>query len=177
MGQAELTKADQDLVQLLEDQFGDAITGCDKFADQLSIFVRNEVVFDLAQFLKEDERAAFDLLADICGVDWIKCPQQRFELVYQFCSIKKTQRVLIRTTLPDADRPTIRSIQPIYAGADWLEREVFDMLGIEFEGHPDLRRIVTPDGMEGWPHRKDFPLMYEAPQFSHNKDNPPEIIA
>ena len=126
--------------------------------------------------LKDDDTAGFDLISDICGVDWIKTPEKRFELVYNFYSVAKNQRVLIRTFIPNSDNPKVRSIQPIYSGADWMEREVYDMLGIEFEGHPDLRRIITPDGFEGWPHRKDFPLMYELPQFSHNKDNPPEIV-
>jgi NADH-quinone oxidoreductase subunit C len=176
MGQAELKVADEMVLAALTDQFGDSITGHSSFADQFSIFVTPDIIFDLALFMKDDERTGFDLLSDICGVDWIKTPEKRFEIVYNFYSIAKNQRVLIRTFVPDGDNPKIRSIQPIYPGADWMEREVYDMLGIEFEGHPDLRRIVTPDGLEGWPHRKDFPLMYEAPQFTHNKDNPPEII-
>lgn len=176
MEQAELTKIEQELLQALKEHFGDGITGHEKTYDQFSIFVTSDTIFELARYMKEEEAAGFDLLSDICGVDWIKCPEQRFELVYNFYSIEKNLRVLIRTTVPDSGNPSIRSIQPIYPGADWLEREVYDMLGIEFEGHHDLRRIITPEGMEGWPHRKDFPLTYEAPQFSHNKNNPPEII-
>jgi NADH-quinone oxidoreductase subunit C len=176
MKQTVLTQWEEALVGILRDQFGDGIFCHDKVADQLSIFVKAEVIFDLAQFMKEDSQTGFDLLADICGVDWITCPERRFELVYNFYKIDGDFRVLIRTTIPDAETPSIRSIQPVYPGADWLEREVYDMLGVVFEGHPDLRRIITPDGLEGWPHRKDFPLTYEAPQFSHNKDLPPEII-
>jgi len=169
-----LTKEEQELFDLLQDRFGETVTGFDKFADQFSVFVASEILFELARFMKED--AGFNLLSDISGVDWVDCPEQRFELVYIFYSIDKNQRVLVRTTVPDSENPRIRSIQPVYEGADWLEREVYDMLGIEFEGHPDLRRILTPDGFEGWPHRKDYPLTYEAPNFTHNKDNPPEII-
>lgn len=176
MEQAELTKPEQEILNALQEHFGDSITGYDRFADQFSIFVTGDIIFELARFMKEEETAGFELLADICGIDWITCPEQRFELVYNFYSVHKNQRVLVRTTIPDGDRPAIRSIQPVYPGADWLEREVYDMLGIEFDGHPDLRRIITPEGLEGWPHRKDFPLMYEAPQFTHNKDKPPEII-
>jgi NADH-quinone oxidoreductase subunit C len=176
MGQAELTTMEQEILQALQDYFGEGITGHKKFADQLSIFVTADIIFELARFMKEEAATGFDLLSDICGVDWIKNPERRFELVYNFYSIEKNQRILIRTTIPDSDRPFIRSVQPLYPGTDWMEREVYDMLGIEFEGHPDLRRIITPDGMEGWPHRKDFPLTYEAPRFSHNKNKPPEII-
>jgi len=176
MGQIELTADEQEVLKILQDQFGESITGRDKFADQLSIFVARDIIFELARYMKDEEATGFNLLSDICGVDWINCPEQRFELVYNFYSLDKNLRILIRTTIPDSESPSIKSIQPVYPGADWLEREVYDMLGIEFEGHPDLRRIITPEGMEGWPHRKDFPLTYEAPRFSHNKDNPPEII-
>jgi len=176
MRQGELTPAEEGLLALLREQFGEAVTGHEKFADQLSVMVAGDIVFELARFLKDDEAAGFELLSDISGVDWINRPEHRFELVYNFYSVKKNLRVLVRTTIPDGDTPSIRSIQPVYPGADWLEREVYDMLGIDFEGHPDLRRIITPDGLEGWPHRKDFPLMYEAPQFSYNKDLPPEIV-
>lgn len=171
-----LAQPEEAVWQALRDQFGDKVNGYSVFAGQLSIFIAAEIIFELSEFMKNDSRTGFDLLADICGVDWIECPPQRFEIVYNFYSIAKKLRVLIRTTLADSQRPSLRSIQAVYTGADWLEREVYDMLGIEFEGHPDLRRIVTPDDMEGWPHRKDFPLMYEEPQFSHNKNRPPEII-
>jgi len=171
-----MTIAETDLVEALKERFGDKIKDYEIARGQLSIFVTADSIFPLAQFMKEDERAGFDLLSDICGVDWIECPEMRFELVYNFYSIGRNLRVLVRTTIPDSDQAAIRSIQPIFSGADWLEREVFDMLGIEFDGHPDLRRIITPEGLEGWPHRKDFPLGYEAPQFSHNKELPPEII-
>lgn len=176
MEQAELTQAERSILQSLADHFGEAVTGHEKFDDQLSIFVDNTVLFELARFMKDEESAGFELLSDICGVDWIDNPQQRFELIYNFYSVNTNERVLIRTFLPDSEKPSIRSIQPIYPGADWLEREAYDMLGIEFEGHPDLRRIITPDDFEGWPHRKDYPLTYEAPNFSYNKDKPPEII-
>lgn len=176
MEQAELTKTENEVLEALRDQFGDGVSGHEKRYDQFSIFVSGEIIFELARFMKEDLGAGFNLLSDICGVDWIDCPEQRFELVYNFYSTGDNLRVLIRTTIPDGENPSIRSIEPVYPGANWLEREVYDMLGIDFEGHPDLRRIITPEGLEGWPHRKDFPLTYEAPQFSHNKDKPPEII-
>ena len=176
MGQEELTKTEQEILDALTERFGDRISGHEKRFDQLSISAASDSMFDIAQFMKENDHTGFETICDICGVDWIACPEMRFELVYNFFSYGKNLRVLIKTTIPDSEAPKIRSIQPIYSGADWLEREVYDMLGIEFEGHPDMRRIITPDGMEGWPHRKDFPLTYEAPQFSHNKDLPPEII-
>ncbi len=175
MEHVELTAAEATVLEVLREQFGDAITGHSKFADQVSVFVRPDIIFELAQVMKDDKRIGCELLSDICGVDWILCPEMRFELVYNFYKLSNDLRILVRTTLPDSETPVIQSIQPVYSGADWLEREVYDMLGISFEGHPDLRRIITPDGLEGWPHRKDFPLMYEEPQFSYNKNRPPEI--
>jgi len=172
----ELTAQEKTLLDLMKEEFGDRIIDWLHNVDQFSIIVKPESIFDIARFLKGDEKTGFELLSDICGVDWIDNPDQRFEIVYNFYNVTSGQRVLIRTFLPESGKPAIRSIQPIYSGADWLEREVYDMLGIEFEGHPDLRRILTPDGFEGWPHRKDFPLTYEQPHFSWNKDNPPEII-
>ena len=172
----ELAANEKAILDLLKEEFGDRIVDWLHNFDQFSIVVKPESIFDIARYMKGDEKAGFDLLSDICGVDWIDNPDQRFELIYNFYNVGTGQRVLIRTFLPESAKPAIRSIQPIYSGADWMEREVYDMLGIEFEGHPDLRRILTPDGLEGWPHRKDFPLTYEQPRFSWNKDNPPEII-
>ena len=74
------------------------------------------------------------------------------------------------------DDPVIDSLTSLWVTADWLEREVYDLMGIEFTGHPDMRKILTPDDLEGHPLRKDFPLTYEVPQFSFNKDEPPEVI-
>lgn len=174
MEQAELTSQQQELLQALTDRFGDKVSGHGSFAGQMSVYVSSDIILDLARFMKED--ADFTLLSDICGVDWIDCPEMRFEIVYNFYSFAKNQRVLIRTTVPDSETPSLPSVQPVFSGADWLEREVYDMLGVEFEGHPDLRRIITAEDIDGWPHRKDFPLTYEAPHFSHNKDKPPELI-
>ena len=75
-----------------------------------------------------------------------------------------------------AEKPEIQSLTPIWNGANWLEREVWDMMGISFIGHPDMTKILTPDDLEGHPLRRDFPLTWEVPQFSWNKDAPPEVI-
>jgi NADH-quinone oxidoreductase subunit C len=176
MSQEELTNKEQEVLDALKEQFGDSVSGHEKIRGQLSIFVDNSLIFNIAQFLKDNEKCGFEIISDICGVDWIDCPEMRFEIVYNFYSVQYNTRVFIRTTIADADEPKVLSIQPVYPGADWLEREVYDMLGIVFEGHPDLRRILTSEGFEGWPHRKDFPLTYEMPHFSHNKNKPPEII-
>ncbi|MEE9443703.1 MAG: NADH-quinone oxidoreductase subunit C [candidate division Zixibacteria bacterium] len=176
MNRDELTQKEKEVLDALKEQFGDSISGHERTFGQLSIFVENNLIFNIAQFLKDNEKCGFETVSDICGVDWIDCSEMRYEIVYVFYSFRNNTRVLIRTTLPDVNEPKIRSIQPLYPGADWLEREVYDMLGIVFEGHPDLRRILTPEGFEDWPHRKDFPLTYEMPHFSHNKNKPPEII-
>ena len=76
----------------------------------------------------------------------------------------------------DEENPEVDSVTSLWAGADWMEREVFDLMGIHFAGHPNLIKILTPDDLDGHPHRKDFPLTYEMPQFSYNKNEPPEVI-
>jgi NADH-quinone oxidoreductase subunit C len=117
-------------------------------------------------------------LADITSVDWLGHEREkdgRFEVAYNLYSIKNTHRFFLKVHLP-ADNPEIASLTHLWEGANWLEREVWDLMGITFTGHPDLTKILTPDDLEGHPLRRDFPLTWEQPRFSWNKDNPPEVI-
>jgi NADH-quinone oxidoreductase subunit C len=98
-----------------------------------------------------------------------------FEVIYNLYSLSHRYRFFLKVRLP-GDNPTIASLTHLWQGANWLEREVYDLMGIYFEGHPDLSKILTPDELEGHPLRKDYPLTYEMPQFSWNKDQPPEVI-
>jgi NADH:ubiquinone oxidoreductase subunit C len=115
---------------------------------------------------------------DICSLDWLDNPEAadgRFEVIYNLFSLKNRYRFFLKVKLSN-ERPEIDSLTYLWHTADWLEREVYDLMGIIFIGHPDLQKIVTPDELEGFPLRKDFPLTYEVPQFSYNKDEPPELI-
>jgi NADH-quinone oxidoreductase subunit C len=109
----------------------------------------------LVRFLRDDPECQFRMLLDICGVDWPK-RENRFDVVYHFLSLTLNQRVRVKV---QADEQTsVPSIADIHAGANWFERETYDMYGVTFSDHPDLRRILTDYGFSGHPLRKDFPL-------------------
>jgi NADH-quinone oxidoreductase subunit C len=118
-----------------------------------------EALEKVLTFLRDDKRCQFTQVMDICGADYLgkKLPEQRFEVVYHLLSLSRNQRVRVKVSLPE-DAPHIPTITGLWAGAGWYEREAFDMYGIIFTGHPDLRRILTDYGFEGYPLRKDFPL-------------------
>ena len=122
---------------------------------ELTVTVRPEAIVPFLRFLHDDARLAFASLIDVCGVDWPERPL-RFDVVYHLLSPRKNKRIRVKI-MTDEDTP-VPSVTPVYPGADWFEREVFDMFGILFDGHPDLRRILTDYGFDGHPLRKDFPL-------------------
>ena len=110
-------------------------------------------VRDLAAYLKES--LGFDFLSSVTAVDWIK--ENRFEVVYYFLqSSDPKTKMFVKADLPREGEPRIPSVAPLYPGADWQERETYDLYGIRFEGHPDLRRILLWEGYPGWPLRKDY---------------------
>ena len=114
-------------------------------------------------FLKTDMRLAYDFLSDITAVDYWKKQEPRFEVVYQILSLKDRQRLRIRVPVPESD-PAVDSLTPLWRGANFLEREVWDLFGICFIGHPDLRRILLYDEFEGYPLRKDYPVNLWQPR-------------
>ena len=122
---------------------------------ELTISIKRDSVFSVLRFLHDDTRMQFVSIIDICGVDY-PGDSERFEVVYHLMSPKLNQRVRIKLRT-DADTP-VQSVTSVYPGADWFEREAYDMYGILFTGHPDLRRILTDYGFDGHPMRKDFPL-------------------
>ena len=123
--------------------------------DELTIILSKAILLKVLSFLKDDKDFQFKQLIDICGVDY---PDRldRFEIVYHLLSISLNQRVRVKLSVNDEE--TVPSIVTIYDAANWYEREVWDLFGIIFTDHPDLRRILTDYGFEGHPLRKDFPL-------------------
>ena len=114
-------------------------------------------ILEIARYLHDAPEACFDHITDICSADYPDSPE-RFEIIYQLLSLPHSQRIRLKARVPE-DNPTIDSVTSVWRGAEFLEREVFDMMGIQFTGHPDLRRILLPeDFTEGYPLRKDFPL-------------------
>lgn len=128
-------------------------------ADQFYIRIAPEQLIDAASFLRDDPRTRFEQLCDLTCVDYLNFPEaaDRFGVIYSLLSLTHNHRVWLKVFVNDP-RPAVPSVTPIWPGAEWLEREVFDMFGIRFEGHPDLRRILTWDAFEAHPLRKDYPL-------------------
>ncbi len=139
--------------------------------DELTIEVSKENFFQACEILRDDKNLAFDIVIDICGVDYstygvagdVKSAtsrdcKSRYASVYHLLSVANNHRIRVRTWLDD-DFPVIDSVVPLWSGANWFEREAFDMVGILYSGHPDLRRILTDYGFIGHPLRKDFPLV------------------
>jgi NADH-quinone oxidoreductase subunit C len=162
----------------MQERFAEQIIREDNFRGQQSFYIDPKALMEICQAAMEDPDLDFRFLADITSCDWLGYEQEkgaRFEVIYNLCSFSRKYRFFLKVMLP-AEKPEIASLTPLWNGANWLEREVWDMMGIRFTGHPDLTKILTPDDLEGHPLRKDFPLTYEVPQFTWNKDNPPEVI-
>jgi NADH-quinone oxidoreductase subunit C len=127
-----------------------------EYRGDTTIVVPRKVLRSVAEQCRDTEELKFDLLTDATALD--RYPMEpRFELNYQLISIPLKQKLRIRVKLSGND-PVVDSLFPVWKGANWLEREIFDMFGIQFTGHPDLRRILLPDDWEGHPLRKDFPV-------------------
>jgi NADH-quinone oxidoreductase subunit C len=168
----------QRIREFIQEQFSDLILKEDNFRDQQTFYIKPEALESICQALYDVADIEFRLLADITSVDWYGHDDEkhgRFEVVYNLYSLKRNYRLFIKVLLP-GDNPEIASLTTLFSGANWLEREVWDMMGISFIGHPNLTKILTPDDLEGHPLRRDFPLTYEVPVFSWNKDDPPEVI-
>jgi len=123
--------------------------------DELTLLIERDHVAAAMRFLRDDTECLFETLLDICGVDYPD-RTERFEVVYHLLSMKLNQR--IRVKLGTDEDVAVASVVEIFPCANWYEREAFDMYGIQFANHPDLRRILTDYGFEGYPLRKDFPL-------------------
>lgn len=126
------------------------------FRGDTTIVVPREYLRALCERARSDDELQFNLLSDATCVDRFPA-EPRFELNYQLVSIPHQMRMTLRVRVPGSD-PTVDSLFPVWPGANWLEREVFDLFGIRFNGHPDLRRILLPDDFEGHPLRRDFPV-------------------
>ena len=152
------------VVEDIKKRFGARET---EFRGQVSLISEPEKLVSIAQSLRDDHN--FEMLADLTAVDYWPEQTKRFHLVCQFNSYSRKMRLGLRLPL-DGNRPTVDSLSGVYPNANWHERELWDMFGIRFEGHPDLRRILMPHDWEGHPLRKDYPLGYEEVQFTFNYD-------
>jgi NADH-quinone oxidoreductase subunit C len=144
----------QTIAALIE-RFPDCVAS--EFRDETRVVVPPSSLHELLAWLKQEQ--GFDLLIDITCVDYLyyRNASDRFGLVYLLCATENVQRLTVRTFVNDPE-PTVPSVVGLWEGANWLEREVWDMFGIRFEGHPDHRRILLPEEFTAHPLRKDYPL-------------------
>jgi NADH-quinone oxidoreductase subunit C len=145
----------QELGEHIAASLGDKVVDWQITFGELTVTVAAASIVESIRFLRDDIRCQFVNLIDICGVDW-PAREKRFDVVYHFLSPKQNQRIRVKIS---ADEVTpVPSIMPVFPSADWFEREAYDMYGMLFSGHPDLRRLLTDYGFDGHPLRKDFPL-------------------
>lgn len=145
-----------ELPSQLKAKFGEQIGECSTYLGQNFLFARPDAIIPVLEFLELE--ADFDYLVDITAVDYPHRPA-RFDLIYTLYSFLRNERIRVKTAIADGDKPA--SAVSVYTGANWLEREVFDMFGIGFEGHPDMRRILLPEEWEGFPLRKDYSIIQQ----------------
>jgi NADH-quinone oxidoreductase subunit C len=129
----------------------------EEFRGNRRVVVPADKLFNVLRSLRDDH--GFDMLCDLAGIDYLNYPEakDRFGIVYALTNVTTGERLFVKTFVNDPD-PELPSVVSLWEGADWMEREVYDMYGVRFTGHPDLRRILMPDGFAGHPLRKDYPL-------------------
>ena len=142
---------------ILKERFGADAFATSAFRDNRRVIVPPQRLFEVLECLKRD--GGFDLLVDVTAADYLFYPEarDRFGVVYALLNTATSERLYVKTYLNEPDL-TLPSAYPLWKGADWMEREVYDMFGIVFEGHPDLRRILMPEEFTSFPLRKDYPL-------------------
>ena len=150
------TPWESELTRDLKGRFGDRISEISTYLGQNYVVAKPEATVSILEYLKEE--ADFDYLVDLTAVDWPK-RAERFDLIYILYSFSRNERMRVKTCVPDGYRP--HTVVGVHLTANWLEREVFDMFGIEFAGHPDLRRILLPEDWQGHPLRKDYPILQQ----------------
>ncbi len=141
----------------VKEKFGAALEEVSDFRDDICLTVKSDQIVALGKFLKEDPDLQFIMCKDITAIDWAT-RKKRFTAVYHIYSFKLNYTLRLKANI-DVDPPAIETVTSVWRSADWYERETFDMYGIQFINHPDLRRMYMPEGFEYYPLRKDFPVI------------------
>ena len=149
------------VLRRLLDAHAEAVTATHAELGDATAVVREFYLLEVMRFLRDDPALAFEMLSDVCAVDYLpRVP--RFEVVYHLYSVAKNHRLRVKV-LCDGASPSVPSVTALWESANWMEREVWDLYGIRFDGHPDLRRILLYDEFEGHPLRKDYPKERRQP--------------
>lgn len=151
------------LVSNLEKVLGKRAQSIEVALGEVTVVLNADTYFESAMLLRDEPSLAFEQLIDLCGVDYQDCREgqwsgQRFAVVTHLLSVAHNWRLRVRVFAPEDAYPVVASLTPVWAAANWFEREAFDLYGILFDGHEDLRRILTDYGFIGHPFRKDFPI-------------------
>jgi len=145
------------VVDLLKTRFPGSVISISEFRNETTVVLRKEDIVGVCMVLRDDEACRFDYLSDLCGAD-AYTPENRFEVVYNLLSLSHKHRIRLKITADESD-PRVPSVTSVWPGAEWPERETYDMYGIHFDGNKDLRRMYMPEDFDYHPLRKDFPLM------------------
>jgi NADH-quinone oxidoreductase subunit C len=155
-GRADDFMGPTEIAAWLEAHYPEEVIGTVEFSGQVSVLVRKRRIREIMKTLQAPP-FSFEFLEDLCGVDYLGVKTPRFEVVYHLFSFTTRQMIRIKAEVTE-EQCVIDSVVDLWAGASWFERECYDMFGIRFEGHPDLRRVLMPEDWEGYPLRKDYPL-------------------
>jgi NADH-quinone oxidoreductase subunit C len=160
-------------IEAVRGEFGDHVIETVAFRGETTVVVGRDRILDILAHLREHPDLRFDRLSDLTAVDYFdRGGDPRFAVVYHLMSRSSLARLRVRALVPEDD-PVIASASALFPAANWPEREVYDLFGIVFDGHPDLKRILLPDDWDGHPLRKDYPIGAEEVQFTFNE----EVIA
>jgi NADH-quinone oxidoreductase subunit C len=146
-----------EIIEKVKSRLPETLLEVYEFRGDLTLVIKKEEIVRVAEFIKGDPDLSFDLIIDACGVDRYR-PEGRFEVVYNVYSLKNKRYLRLKVRVEE-NHPVVPTVTGVWPGANWHERETFDMFGVKFEGHPDLRRMYLPEEFEYHPLRKDFPLM------------------
>lgn len=164
-----------DPVEAVKAQYPEAVLSTKEFRGETTIVLNPEYLVPVCNYLRGTPGLIFNFLSDVSAVDYHPDPAtderpERFGVSYHIYSMLYNRRLRVKVYLPE-EEPAVRTVTTVWPAANWLEREIADMMGVHFEGHPDLRRLLMPDDWDGHPHRRDYPLGKETVQFSFNVED------
>ncbi len=148
------------IAKMIEEKFAGQVLSTTTHAGQVNVLVKKDMINDICRYVHDEPSLKMDHLADLTAVDYSRYPDDpgpRFEVVYNLISTVHRHRIRLKARVPEED-PRIASVAGVWNTADWHERETYDLMGIKFDGHPDLRRILLPEDWDGHPLRKEYPL-------------------
>lgn len=158
-----------DPVEAVKRAYPQAVEEVVEYAGETTLVLNPDYLPTVARFMRDTAGLVYNFLSDISAVDYYPDYNRpgRFGVSYHLLSMLYKRRLRLKVYLPE-DEPSVETVTTVWPGANWPEREVMDMMGVDFKGHPDKRRILMPEDWNGHPHRRDYPLGYETPMFSFN---------